>query len=150
MDLNKFSRIRRLIVWVKMQIYRRFWGMDIHPTVEFSLSARFDKTYPRGVHIGQKTYVAFDAAILTHDRTRRLYLHTRIGQYCFIGARSIIMPGVSIGNECIVGSGAVVTHDVPDRSMVAGNPARVINSGEILEEYGTVRSAEQPRADLRQ
>lgn len=44
----------------------------------------------------------------------------------WIGARSIIMPGVTIGEDSCVGAGSVVTHDVPERTLVAGVPARVI------------------------
>ncbi|GGE01160.1 hypothetical protein GCM10011390_20020 [Aureimonas endophytica] len=144
-NLNKFLKVRRLLVRGKWLVLTRFWGMDIDPTVEFSLSARFDKTFPKGIHIGPKTYVAFDAAILAHDRTRGYYKHTRIGRNCFIGARSIIMPGITIGDECIVGSGAVVTKDVPSRSIVAGNPATVIKSGIPLKEYGSYESADETR-----
>lgn len=144
-SLNRLLSIRRIMVRTKWKILTGFWGMDIHPTVEFSLSTRFDKTYPKGIHIGEKTYLAFDAAILTHDRTRGMYAHTRIGRNCFIGARSIIMPGITIGDECIVGSGAVVTKDVPSRSIVAGNPATIIKSGIPLVEYGAYQSADEAR-----
>ena len=55
-----------------------------------------------------------------------------IGNNVHIGTNAIIMPGVSIGNNCIVGCGAVVTHNVPDNTIVAGVPARKI---ETIEEY---------------
>lgn len=145
LDLNKFLRLRHLLVRTKWRILTSFWGMDIHSSVEFSLSARFDTTFPKGVHIGEQTYIAFDAAILTHDRTRGLYRHTRIGKNTFIGARSIIMPGVTIGDECIVGAGAVVVKDVPFRTIVAGNPAVVIKSGLPLKAYGAYESADEAR-----
>jgi maltose O-acetyltransferase len=48
----------------------------------------------------------------------------RIGRDCWIGGAAIIQPGVTIGNRCIVGAGAVVTRDVPDDTIVVGNPAR--------------------------
>ena len=134
--LNKLGKLRELLVAAKRKYYIRIWGMDLHPTCTFSLSARFDLTYPRGVHVGAETYVAFDAAILAHDRTRRLYANTRIGKRCFIGARSIILPGVEIGDECVVGSGSVVTKDVPSRSVVAGNPARILRSDILVGPYG--------------
>lgn len=123
-------------------------GMDIDPTAEFSLSARFDKTFPIGVHLGRKSYVAFDAVILTHDRTRGLYLHTRIGEKCFIGARSMLMPGVSVGDGSIVGAGSVVTKDVPPGSMVAGNPARIIASGIRVDDYGRMAGADETETKL--
>lgn len=52
----------------------------------------------------------------------------RIADDAFIGARSIILKGVSIGEAAIVGAGSVVTKDVPPRTIVAGNPARAIGA----------------------
>ena len=50
-----------------------------------------------------------------------------IGEGSWIGARVTILPGVDIGRMCVVGVGSVVTHDVEDFSVVAGNPARLIH-----------------------
>lgn len=49
-----------------------------------------------------------------------------IGDDCWIGGSAVICPGVTIGNRCVIGAGAVVTKDVPDDTVVAGNPARTI------------------------
>jgi hypothetical protein len=56
----------------------------------------------------------------------------RIGEEVFIGARALILKGVTIGNRAIIGAGAVVTQDVPENHVAAGNPARIFekrNSG---------------------
>jgi len=50
----------------------------------------------------------------------------RIGDGCWIGTRAIILPGVTLGKRVLVAAGAVVTRDVPDDCLVAGNPARVV------------------------
>lgn len=50
----------------------------------------------------------------------------RIGRDCWIGRRAMVLPGVSIGDGCVVAAGAIVTRDVPALSVVAGVPARVI------------------------
>jgi acetyltransferase-like isoleucine patch superfamily enzyme len=52
----------------------------------------------------------------------------RIGNGCWIGARAMILPGVTLGDRVLVAAGAVVTRDVPADSLVAGNPARVIRA----------------------
>jgi acetyltransferase-like isoleucine patch superfamily enzyme len=51
-----------------------------------------------------------------------------IGSGSWIGTRAIILPGVSIGRRVVVAAGAVVTRDVPDDALVAGNPARVLRA----------------------
>jgi acetyltransferase-like isoleucine patch superfamily enzyme len=52
----------------------------------------------------------------------------KIGRGCFIGARSIILKGVTLGDRVVIGAGAVVTKDVPAYSMAAGNPARIVRT----------------------
>ena len=149
LSLNKLRWLRREIVRAKRLYYTGIWGMDIDPTATFSLSVRFDKNYPQGLHIGARTYIAFDVAILTHDMTRGLRLHTRIGKHCFIGARSIVLPGIEIGDESIVGAGSVVTKDVPPRSIVAGNPARIIRRNVRVGPYGQLIVKDgKPKAKL--
>ena len=51
-----------------------------------------------------------------------------IGHDSWLGANCIVMPGVTIGECCIVGAGSVVTHDVPPYSIVVGNPARIVKT----------------------
>jgi acetyltransferase-like isoleucine patch superfamily enzyme len=49
-----------------------------------------------------------------------------VGDNVFIGARSIVLKGVTIGDHAVIGAGSVVTEDVPERAVVAGVPARVV------------------------
>jgi acetyltransferase-like isoleucine patch superfamily enzyme len=146
--LNRLLPLRRLLVAVRRSFYVRVYGMDIHPTAQFSLSAWLDRTHPQGIHIGAHSWVAPQAMVFAHDRTRGLYLDTRIGPRCFIGARSILLPGVEVGEESIVAAGAVVTRDVPPRCVVAGNPARVVREGIDVIEYGRFRDADATTARL--
>ena len=142
--LSKFKKIRKPLVWLKRTWLRKIWGLDIHPTVEMSLSAKFDLTHPAGIHIDAYSYIAFDARILSHDMVRNLNAHTWIGKNCFIGGRSLILPGVTIGDSCIVGAGSVVTRSVPPNSIVVGNPAKVIYTDAHLLSYGRVDPAKPP------
>lgn len=52
----------------------------------------------------------------------------KIGNNVYVGNNSLIMPGVSIGNNVVVGAGSIVTKSVPDNSIIAGNPARIIGN----------------------
>lgn len=105
---------------------------------------------PYMVSIGERVHVAGGVTFMTHDgalswMSRAMGLTDertdKIGPIvvkdnCFIGANALIMQNVTIGNNCIVGMGAIVTKDVPDNSVVAGVPAKVIAStDEYLEKY---------------
>ena len=134
--------LRNTIISLQIWFLRRMLGMDIGKDVRISLRARLDFTNPRGIHIGDGTYVAFDSVIFAHDMSRLLHTHTYVGRNCFIGAQAIVMPGVRVGDQCIVGSGAVVTRDVPSGSIVAGNPAKIIRSGIRTVRWGILAEAD--------
>ncbi|MCY4180435.1 MAG: acyltransferase [Litoreibacter sp.] len=143
--LNRLRLLREVLVQARRLWLSGVYGMDIAPTSQISMSARLDRTFPIGVHIGAQSYVALQSMVLTHDRTRGLYVHTWIGRNCFIGARSMILPGVRIGDGSIVAAGAVVTKDVPPDCIVAGNPAKVVRQGISAGPFGRL-----PDADLRE
>ena len=84
------------------------------------------------VEIGDNFISAPGAIILSHDSSlfnkKGIYRveKTIIKDNVFLGTKAIILPGVTINDNAIVGAGAVVTKDVPENSVVAGNPARII------------------------
>jgi acetyltransferase-like isoleucine patch superfamily enzyme len=119
---------RNFVVHLTRQYYVRVWGMDIGRGAHIARSAKLDLSNPRDVHIGEFTCVAFDAVILTHDFINNVHAPVVIGANCLIGARAVIMPGVTIGDHSIVGIGSIVMRNVPARSIVMGNPARVMES----------------------
>lgn len=100
---------------------------------------------PYLVTIGKNTTISFDVAFVTHDAATRvirnlpdgdpetvIYGKIIIGENCFIGCRSVILPNVTIGDNSIVGACSLVNRDIPANCVAAGNPCRVICS---LEEY---------------
>lgn len=90
------------------------------------------------IEIGDNVTLAPRVHILCHDASTKTFLnYTKIGRVTvgdnvFIGADSVVLPGVTIGSNVIIGVNSTVTHDVPDNTVVVGSPARVLCS---LEEY---------------
>lgn len=90
------------------------------------------------IEIGDNVTLAPRVHILCHDASTKGFLgYTKVGRVTigdnvFIGAESVVLPGVTIGSNVIVGANSTVTHDVPDHTVVAGSPARVLCS---LESY---------------
>ena len=128
----------RLFFAYKMHYIRnlsyRLRGYDVKKTVIFERHLHLDRLYPRGIHIDDHCLISSGVTILSHDHCKRvnnqpLLCDTYIGKNCLIAINSTILPGVTIGNEVIVGAGAVVTKDVPSNCIVAGNPARIIRQG---------------------
>lgn len=94
------------------------------------------------IEIGDRVTITSGVYLLTHDGATWLirdengrrynYAKIRIGSDVFVGVGSIILPGVSVGNNVIVAAGSVVTKSIPDGTIVAGNPARIIGA---FDEY---------------
>lgn len=84
-----------------------------------------------GVQIGDDTIFAPGVRIVSANHDPYDLRHwlpgpsVQIGSRCWLGANAVILPGVKIGDGAVVGAGAVVSCDVPPRSVVVGNPARV-------------------------
>lgn len=90
------------------------------------------------IEIGDNVTMAPRVHILCHDASTKQFLNytkigrVNIGNNVFIGAESVVLPGVTIGSNVVIGANSTVTHNIPDNSVVVGSPARVICS---LEEY---------------
>jgi acetyltransferase-like isoleucine patch superfamily enzyme len=119
--------------------------MNIDKSARISYSAKLDKTNPQGVYIGEESYIASGAIVFTHDFSRGIHKDTFIGKRCLIGTNAIIMCGVTIGDEVVVGSGAVVTKDVPSNCIVAGNPPKIIKEGIYTRKYGQLKGNKYAR-----
>ena len=90
------------------------------------------------IKIGDNVTIAPRVHILAHDASTKMFLDytkigcVNIGNNVFIGAESVVLPGVTIGNNVIIGANSTVTHNIPDNSVVVGSPAKVICS---LDDY---------------
>jgi len=85
------------------------------------------------VGIGSNSCLSQEAFLCTGSHNHRVEsfdLITRpilVGEECWVGARAFVGPGVTIGNRCVVAACAVVVRNLPPGSLVAGNPARMID-----------------------
>lgn len=84
------------------------------------------------ISIGDNVILAPRVHILAHDASTKIFLNytrvanTRIGNNVFIGAGTIVLPGVTIGDNVVIGAGSIVTKDIPNDSVAVGNPACVV------------------------
>jgi acetyltransferase-like isoleucine patch superfamily enzyme len=121
--------------------YYSIQGYNIHITTKMERNLNLDRYNPKGIYIGKYTIITSNVTILSHKlipiKSQYKYIgekvNTIIGDFCVIGIGSIIMSGVTIGNEVVVGCGAVVTKDVPSNCIVAGNPAKIIKTNILME-----------------
>ena len=86
------------------------------------------------IEIGNNVTLAPRVHILCHDASTKKFLgYTKIGKVSigdnvFIGAGTVVLPGVHIGNNVVIGANSTVTHDIPNNSVAFGTPARVYSS----------------------
>lgn len=84
------------------------------------------------IEIGDNVTMAPRVHVLCHDASTKQFLgYTKIGRVTignnvFVGADTVILPGVTIGNDVVIGANSTVTHNIPDNSVVAGSPAKKI------------------------
>lgn len=104
---------------------------------------RYFGSEPFLIKIGDRVTVTSGVQFITHDGStwlirdksgrRYKFAPIKIGNDVFIGVNSIILPGVSVGNRCVIGAGSVVTRSIPDNSVAVGSPAKVISSFDDFE-----------------
>jgi maltose O-acetyltransferase len=109
-------------------------GLKIGDNCVMLDDVRIDSSHCGHIEIGNNVTLAPGVIILAHDASLKRHLgftrigKVKIGDNVFIGARSIILPNISIGQNSIIGAGSVVTRDIPENVVAVGNPAKVLCS----------------------
>lgn len=136
--MKSIKRRRNPIAFWRAQGTKIGKNCDIHPSASLG-------SEPYLISIGDHVRISGDVRIFSHDgglwvvraiceelKNADKFGRVVIGNNVHLGANSVVMPGVHIGNNCIIGVGAIVTKDIPDNSVAVGVPARVI---ETVDEY---------------
>ncbi len=128
-------RKRKPVIWAKKIGVNMGDDIHIYGKVEWS-------TEPWIITLGNHVHITNGVQFITHDGGTLILRHLTpdleltgpitVGDYVYIGTNAMILPNVKIGNNCIIAAGSIVTKDIPDGSVVAGVPARVIKT---IEEY---------------
>ena len=133
----------KILKKIKYKSYLKRIGLEFDDDVRFVGNINFGSE-PYLITIGEHVTISNNVQFITHDGGTYVFRHEKkykdvlkfgkinVGNNCFIGARSIIMPNIKIGNNVVVAAGSVVTKSIPDNVVVGGNPAKIICS---LEEY---------------
>ncbi|MDF2927791.1 MAG: hypothetical protein K0Q75_29 [Anaerospora sp.] len=139
-----FKKIKNFFKWVILREVSTekliSLGLKVGKNFSRGNNVQIDTSFPWLISIGDNVTMSSNVVILAHDASTYMFLYyakiglVQIGNNVFIGNDSTILCNVKVGNNVIIGAKSNVTKDIPDDSLVAGNPARVIGSvSEYLE-----------------
>ena len=140
MKINIRKLYRKLIQVFKPYEYMERIGVNF-PRGGVHLYGKVSwSTEPWLITLGENVHITNNVQFITHDGGTLLYRAIipdleitkpiTVGNNVYIGNNVIILPGVKIGNNVIIGAGAIVSRNIPDNSVAAGVPARVIKSAD--------------------
>ena len=126
----------KLILKYKVLILRLLGAKIGNGCYIYTSLRNFDKIYTDFIDIGNNVTIAKGVILLCHDMAKD-YINKKehnnefigkikIGNNCFVGTNSIILPDVRIGNNVIIGAGSIVSKHIQDNVVVAGNPAKIV------------------------
>jgi acetyltransferase-like isoleucine patch superfamily enzyme len=140
--MSIFSSLKRAIQIIKTGRFDVIPGrMIIGNSVYIGSPVYLDPFDDGGlIKIDDNTVISAGVTILVHDASSNrktgliLIAPVNIGKRVFIGAGATILPGITIGDDAVIGACSVVTQDVNSGELVVGNPARMISRADELHE----------------
>lgn len=130
-------------------------GMRLGKDVEIVSDFFFDPSHCYLIKIGDQCTICPGVRLIAHDASiKKILGYTRLGKIdignrVFLGDSVIVLPNVKIGDDAVIGSGSVVTKDIPAGTVTAGSPAKILCSiDEFKERYQTL-SQDKPVFDER-
>ncbi len=131
--------------YIESPFYANFGGHHVH--LGNNVYTNFNLTLVDDTHIyiGDCTMIGPNVTIATaghpiepglRSRGLQYNMPVRIGKNCWLGAGVIVMPGVTIGDNTVIGAGSIVTRDIPSNVVAVGNPCRIMRPvGERDRQY---------------
>ncbi|MCD7827474.1 MAG: sugar O-acetyltransferase [Clostridiales bacterium] len=131
--------------YIEPPLHTNFGGAHVH--FGKSVYANFNLTLVDDTHIYVGDYTMFGPNVtvataghpilpVLREAAYQYNMEVRIGRNCWIGAGAIILPGITIGDNTVVGAGSVVTKDLPSNVVAVGNPCKILRPiGERDREY---------------
>ena len=106
----------------------RLGGVNVGKNIFLGEGVVIDSIRPDLLTIGDNTLITARCMILTHfyKNGNFYYGDVKIGSGCFVGMNTIIANSVTIGDNSVIGAGSIVTKDIPEGEVWAGNPAKFI------------------------
>lgn len=106
----------------------RLTGMKVGNNAFIALGTALDIFYPERIEIGENAIIGYGCVVSAHEMLQgELRVGSvRIGAHSVIGTRSVVLPGIEIGERAIVGAMSLVNSDIPPKSFYAGVPAKRI------------------------
>ena len=143
-----FNLVMRMIKKIRKTMeesaYNRYEGLKIGTGTSYTME-NLDGICPQLIEVGDYCVFAPKSIVLTHDASllpttgKYIFKPVRIGNRVFVGYGAVVMPGLTIGDDAVIGSNSVVTKDVPCGMVVAGVPAKLICT---TQELATKRKAD--------
>ena len=125
-------------------------GMKVGTDFSRQQGCYIDPTHCFLIEIGSNVTMSIRVTLMAHDASTKKSLgYTKIGRVTignnvFIGAETVVLPGVTIGDNVIIGANSTVTHDIPSGMVAVGSPARVIGTTEAYIAKEKARMADAP------
>ena len=131
--------------YIEPPLHANWAGKHVHLGRDVYFNFNVTLVDDTDIYIGDNTMIGPNTVIATaghpvcpeiREKGGQFNVPVRIGKNCWLGAGVIVLPGITIGDNTVVGAGSIVTHDLPANVVAAGNPCRILREiGERDREF---------------
>lgn len=123
--------------YIEPPLYANWGGRHVHFGRHIYVNFHLTLVDDTHIYVGDDTMIGPNVTLASaghpihpalRERQYQYNLPVRIGRNCWIGAGAVLLPGVSVGDDTVIGAGSVVTKDIPAGVVAVGNPCRVLRA----------------------